>query len=76
MTNTVLGTPLNVAPEMISCDSKIMNKTDLWSIGIVFYWLLFGEHPYFALSLHELHLEIKKNNGKNMKFPKKPEISE
>ena len=37
MSGTTLGTPLTMAPEMIKGDSYYTSKTDLWSIGIVFY---------------------------------------
>ncbi len=40
MTGTTLGTPLNMAPEMIKGTFKYSSKADLWSLGIVFYRLL------------------------------------
>lgn len=76
MSGTTLGTPLNMAPEMIKGDSVYSSKTDLWSIGIVFYQLLFGPPPFFKLSLGELYDEIKKKSGKNLTFPKKPNVSD
>lgn len=51
MTGTTLGTPLTMAPEMINGDAKYSSKTDLWSIGIVFYQLIYGSPPFFGLSL-------------------------
>lgn len=51
MTGTTLGTPLTMAPEMIKGDSDYSSKTDLWSIGIIFYQLLYGNPPFFGLSL-------------------------
>jgi serine/threonine-protein kinase ULK/ATG1 len=49
MANTMLGSPLNMAPEVLLIFlSKVLNgslynnKADIWSIGIVFYELLFG----------------------------------
>lgn len=32
-----LGSPLNMAPELIKGDCKDISKIDLWSIGVVFY---------------------------------------
>ena len=34
---TPLGSPLNMAPELIKGDCKDISKIDLWSIGVVFY---------------------------------------
>lgn len=51
MTGTTLGTPLTMAPEMINGDAKYSSKTDLWSIGVIFYQLLYGTPPFFGLSL-------------------------
>lgn len=76
MSGTTLGTPLTMAPEMIKGDSVYSSKTDLWSIGIVFYELLFGSPPFFGLSLNELYNEIKLKSGKNLKFPEKPEVKQ
>ncbi len=75
MSGTTLGTPLTMAPEMIKGESKYTSKTDLWSIGIIFYQLLFGEPPFFALSMNELYQEIKKYYGENLPFPNKPKVS-
>jgi serine/threonine-protein kinase ULK/ATG1 len=35
-TNTVLGSPLNMAPEVID-GQEYSNKADIWSIGTCFY---------------------------------------
>ena len=35
-TKTILGSPLNMAPEIIS-GKNYNNKCDIWSIGITFY---------------------------------------
>ena len=39
MASTKLGTPYNMAPELLLAKGKVpyTNKTDLWSIGICFY---------------------------------------
>ena len=50
-----MGTPLTMAPECMEEKCKDFTKSDLWSLGIIFYKLLFGEVPFFGLSLNELH---------------------
>ncbi len=58
MTETVVGSPINMAPEII--EGKSYNsKVDIWSLGIVFYQLLFGIPPYIGRNIFELLKEIK-----------------
>ena len=41
-TNTMLGSPLNMAPEVLA-NSKYGSKADIWSIGACIYEMLFGK---------------------------------
>ena len=43
--NTFCGTPYTMAPEIIKKE-QYDNKCDLWSIGVVIYYLCFNEYPY------------------------------
>jgi serine/threonine protein kinase len=73
VTNTKLGSPLTMAPELlfVNDDETTYNsKADLWSIGVVFYQLLFGTPPFFGLSIAELIRSIKQNCGDLLKFPR------
>ena len=45
MTNTILGTTVTMAPEMLE-GKPYSFEADIWSIGIVFYQMLFGKYPY------------------------------
>lgn len=76
MTGTTLGTPLTMAPEMIAGENKYSSKTDLWSIGVIFYQLLQGSPPFFGLSLQELLNDIMKNEGDKLKFSSKINMSD
>lgn len=67
MTDTILGSPINMAPEVLG-GSKYNNKADIWSIGTVFYELLFGRPPFTARSLVELMKNIK---SKTLDIPRK-----
>lgn len=53
MTQTMLGSPLNMAPEVLN-GLEYSNKADIWSIGTVFYELLFGKPPFTATNMIEL----------------------
>ena len=57
-----MGTPLNMAPELIKGENE-HSKSDLWSLGVILYQLLTGQYPFFALSLSELYNNIKQNSG-------------
>jgi len=41
----MLGSPIYMAPEVLKGESYT-SKTDVWSMGIVFYRMLFGKCPY------------------------------
>lgn len=69
MTSTTVGTPLNMAPEVMS-GGDYDSRSDLWSIGVVFYQLLMGKPPFFALSLGELNQVVRSQSGKNLKLGK------
>lgn len=43
--DTICGSPMHMAPE-IRKDRLYGFKTDLWSIGIILYELLYGFHPF------------------------------
>lgn len=42
---TLCGTPLYMAPEIVTI-KKYTNKSELWSLGIIMYEILTGYHPY------------------------------
>lgn len=66
--NTICGSPLYMAPEILnrlSYDDGI----DVWSIGMIFYEMLFGIHPFRTCrdyeelrSASETHIKIPPNN--------------
>ena len=39
----MLGSPLNMAPEVLG-GTQYNSKADIWSIGVVFYEMLFGRY--------------------------------
>ena len=46
----MLGSPLNMAPEILSGDSY-SNKADIWSVGVSLYEMLYGFPPFNASNI-------------------------
>ena len=77
MTNTMLGSPLNMAPEVLNAE-VYDTKADLWfvslafyfcrSIGTVFYEMLFGKPPFVAGNMIDL---LKNMKNKPLEIPRK-----
>jgi tRNA A-37 threonylcarbamoyl transferase component Bud32 len=57
-----IGTDITMAPERKSLNNlptitnglKIALKTDVWSLGVVLYYLMYNKHPYSAYKLKTL----------------------
>jgi serine/threonine-protein kinase len=45
-TGAVLGTPGYMSPEQVKNAKAVDPRTDLWAVGVVFYEMLCGKHPY------------------------------
>jgi serine/threonine protein kinase len=67
--NTIVGSYLTMAPELFvnNPNSTYTSKADLWSIGFIYYQLLFGEYPFYGLSPNEIANDIRLKSG-NLKF--------
>ena len=42
----ILGTPRFMAPEQVRTSGTASTASDVWSVGVIAYWLLCGEYPY------------------------------
>ena len=42
---TLLGTPLYMSPQILRSD-KFSAKSDVWSVGVLFYELVYGITPW------------------------------
>lgn len=64
--DTICGSPLYMAPEIMK-KNLYNNQTDLWSIGMILYEMLYGFHPYSnCKSLPELQSNI---DNKKIEIP-------
>ena len=61
MLNEFMGTPLYLSPEIIE-NKAYSFKSDIWSLGIIFYEILNLSHPFKSKNFGELVDKIK--NGK------------
>lgn len=76
ITSTKLGTPLTMAPELLNSNgNSYTNKADLWSIGVVFYQMLYGKTPFDARNYKDLQKKVKEYSGSNLRFTKDITIS-
>ena len=71
MIETICGSPLYMAPEIMSKNCYTI-KSDLWSIGIIIYEMLYGTVPFKGSNIFILLNTI---NNTNLKFDKKYSIS-
>ena len=60
-----------MAPEVLRGEKYSM-KADIWSLGVVFYRMLFGELPFAGSNLGELILAIYQQE---VVFPQHPFVS-
>lgn len=68
---TRLGSLITMAPEVMDKNNTegYDAKADLWSLGVVFYQILFKRHPFEANTLQELVQAIREKSGENLSFP-------
>jgi serine/threonine protein kinase len=66
MKEKICGSPLYMAPEIMN--NNIYNsQTDLWSVGMILYEMIYGVHPYgYCKTFVELKDEI---NNTNIRIP-------
>ena len=72
-----IGTPYYMAPEVISKkpEDKYSNKSDLWSVGVCFYFILFGNLPFPAKTENELLNMIQNRSGSKLNFKNVKKVS-
>ncbi|OHT13446.1 hypothetical protein TRFO_16294 [Tritrichomonas foetus] len=68
--STRCGSPLYVAPEVITADRQSKDyydeKSDVWSLGVILYLLTTGTHPFFDENIQTL---LSKIVNQSLTFP-------
>jgi serine/threonine-protein kinase len=59
-TDTVLGSPLYMAPEQILSSKGVDQRADIYSLGVILYKMLCGRPPFFAKNFVDLVVAIRK----------------
>ena len=57
MAKTFVGTPIYMSPQVLS-QKNYTNKTDVWSLGVMYYELLFKKLPFSGFSEQDLYKNI------------------
>ncbi|CAK56585.1 unnamed protein product (macronuclear) [Paramecium tetraurelia] len=65
MIESIVGTPLYQSLQLLKAE-KYTSKSDIWSLGFIFYETLFGQTPWTARSIPEL---VKNITSQPLKFP-------
>ena len=63
-TNSIgkIGTLLTMAPEVLKDEKELINsKSDIWSLGIIIYYLLFKEYPFNGNDEYKILQDIYSN---------------
>lgn len=72
MLKTLVGTPLYMSPQILKHENYT-TKCDVWSLGLIYYEMLFGKAPWPARSQYEL---VKNITEIGLKFPYNVTITE
>ncbi len=56
------GTPSYMPPEILKKEKYIASYSDIWSLGVLFYTMLFGVFPFKGKDEDELFEKINENN--------------
>jgi len=59
---SITGTLFSMAPEVLKDQKELINsKSDIWSLGILIYYMLFKEYPYNGRGEYQILKEIESN---------------
>lgn len=69
---TMCGTPLYMSPQIVD-DHRYTYKTDIWSLGVIYYELLTGKFPFHAEKMRDLEKNLH-NGFYVMQLPYRPSV--
>jgi tousled-like kinase len=78
LTSQGAGTYWYLPPEcfILDDDVRISNKVDVWSIGVIFYQMLFGKRPFGdGQSQDKMLKDGTMLHARSVLFPERPEVS-
>ena len=59
---SINGTPITMAPEVLKGENDLIcDKSDIWSLGIIIYYMLFKEYPYNGKNEYQIIKNIESN---------------
>lgn len=70
------GTPNYMAPEIICRTGHPSYASDIWSFGVVLYFMLVGYCPYDPLKTNSMHILKKNISNNHFTWPSSPVLSE
>lgn len=73
-TGTVLGTPTYMSPEQVA-GKKVDGRSDLYSLGVMFYQMLSGTAPFRAESMASLMYKIANEPAPNL-LEQRPDLAQ
>lgn len=81
LTSQGAGTYWYLPPECFIMDEdipvRISNKVDVWSIGVIYFQMLYGKRPFgHGMSQDRLLKDNTMLNAKEVVFPEEPQVSE
>jgi serine/threonine-protein kinase len=57
-TGVVAGTPQYMAPEQMQSLKDVDHRADIWSLGVILYYLMSGQRPYHGKNIATLWVEM------------------
>jgi tousled-like kinase len=79
LTSQGAGTYWYLPPECFVMDGnvRISNKVDVWSIGVIYYQMLYGRRPFgHGQSQDRILSDNTMLNAKEVVFPEEPKVSQ
>ena len=59
---SINSTPITMAPEVLKRENDLISyKSDIWSLGIIIYYMLFKEYPYNGNNEYQIIKNIESN---------------